>query len=45
MGVAIGDALGAPFKHLPAGETARLLEPTGGRVVDFHGSWNGPKGG
>jgi len=45
LGVAIGDALGAPFEHLPPGETCRLLEKTGGRVLDFHGSWNGPKGG
>ncbi len=45
LGVAIGDALGAPFEHLPAGETARGLEATGGKVLDFHGSWNGPRGG
>ena len=45
LGVAIGDALGAPFEHLPPGKTCRLLEKTGGRVLDFHGSWNGPKGG
>ena len=45
LGVAIGDALGAPFEHLPPSKTCRLLEKTGGRVLDFHGSWNGPKGG
>lgn len=45
LGVAIGDALGAPFEHLKPGETCRQLEETGGRVVDFHGNWNGPKGG
>lgn len=45
LGVVIGDALGAPFEHLPAGGTALGLEATGGKVLDFRGSWNGPRGG
>ena len=44
LGVAIGDALGAPFEHLLPGETNQALEKCGGRIVDFHPYWCSPAG-
>lgn len=44
LGVAIGDALGAPFEHLLPGETNQALERCGGRIVDFHPYWCCPAG-
>ncbi len=36
LGVAIGDALGAPFEHVPPGATNQAIERMGGRITDFH---------
>ena len=51
LGVAIGDALGAPFEHLGPGESNQFLDPTGGLIKDFHpymgyppGSWTDDTG-
>lgn len=49
IGMAIGDALGAPFEGLPPGELSyRLrdprLEATGGLIEDFHPFGQYPKG-
>jgi len=46
LGVAIGDALGAPFEHVLPGQQNQALERAGGQIQDFHphgglppGSW------
>ena len=51
LGVAIGDALGAPFEHLWPGESNQVLDRTRGRIEDFHpyqgcraGSWTDDTG-
>jgi ADP-ribosyl-[dinitrogen reductase] hydrolase len=44
LGVAIGNALGAPFEHLLPGETNQMLERCGGRITDFHPYWRYPAG-
>lgn len=51
MGVAIGDALGAPFEHLWPGESNQILDKTGGLIKDLHrgdgfppGSWTDDTG-
>jgi ADP-ribosylglycohydrolase len=44
LGVAIGDALGAPFEHLRPGETNQILDKTGGKITDFH-PWQGYRAG
>lgn len=44
LGVAIGDALGAPFEHLLPGETNQAIEKSGGRITDFHPYWTRPAG-
>jgi len=36
LGVAIGDALGAPFEHVPPGATNQAIDQMGGRITDFH---------
>lgn len=36
LGVAVGDALGAPFEHVPPGATNQAMERMGGRITDFH---------
>jgi ADP-ribosylglycohydrolase len=36
LGVAVGDALGAPFEHVRPGETNQAMERTGGRITGFH---------
>ena len=43
LGVAIGDALGAPFEHLLPGETNQAIEKSGGRITDFHPYWTLPR--
>ena len=35
LGVAIGDALGAPFEHVPPGATNQAMNRMGGRITDF----------
>ena len=40
LGVAVGDALGAPFEHLGPGQTSPSLKATGGRIAEFH-PWDG----
>jgi ADP-ribosylglycohydrolase len=44
LGVAIGNALGAPFDFLLPGETNQALEKSGGRITDFHPYWSRPAG-
>lgn len=44
LGVAIGDALGAPFEHLLPGETNQAIERSGGRIIDIHPYWCCPAG-
>lgn len=51
MGVAIGDALGAPFEHLWPGQSTRVLNQTDDLIKDFHpgdgfqsGSWTDDTG-
>ena len=44
LGVAIGNALGAPFEHLLPGETNQAIERSGGRIIDFHPYWCCPAG-
>ena len=44
LGVAIGDALGAPFEHIPPGQTNQTLDKIGGRIEDFHPHWRYPAG-
>ena len=39
LGVAIGDALGAPFEHIPPGQTNQTLDKIGGCIEDFHPHW------
>ncbi|PKN62224.1 MAG: hypothetical protein CVU57_25640 [Deltaproteobacteria bacterium HGW-Deltaproteobacteria-15] len=36
FGVAIGDALGAPFEHIPPRKSNQPMDRTGGRILDFH---------
>lgn len=43
LGVAIGDALGAPFEHLGPGMSNQVLDKTGGRITGFH-PWQYPAG-
>jgi ADP-ribosyl-[dinitrogen reductase] hydrolase len=43
LGVAIGDALGAPFESLPPGGSCTRLEKLGGRIDDF-AVWDYPAG-
>jgi len=35
LGVAVGDALGAPFEHLGPGETTPAIDRSGGRINDL----------
>lgn len=44
LGVAIGDALGAPFEHVLPGQTNQTMDQTGGRIEDFHPYWTYPAG-
>jgi ADP-ribosyl-[dinitrogen reductase] hydrolase len=51
LGVAIGDALGAPFEHVPPGCANQAMERSGGKILDFHpwqdhpaGSWTDDTG-
>lgn len=44
FGVAIGDALGAPFEHLLPGQTNQALERMDGVITDFQPYWNHPPG-
>jgi len=44
LGVAIGDALGAPFEHVMPGQTNQTLDKVGGRIKDFHPYWRYPAG-
>ena len=51
VGVAVGDALGAPFEHLWPGTSSPMLDKTGGKVLDFFpymnyraGSWTDDTG-
>ena len=44
LGVAIGDALGAPFEHVLPGETNQTLDNIGGYIKDFHPYWRYPAG-
>ena len=44
LGVAIGNALGAPFEHLLPGETNQAIERSGGRIIDIHPYWCCPAG-
>jgi len=44
LGVAIGDALGAPFEHVIPGQSNQALEATGGRIEDFHADGSCPPG-
>jgi ADP-ribosyl-[dinitrogen reductase] hydrolase len=44
LGVAIGDALGAPFEHLGPGPQQGMLEKTGGLITGFHHGPNFPAG-
>ncbi len=44
LGVAIGDALGAPFEHLGPGETNQAIERMGGSIRDFVPYQNYPAG-
>lgn len=51
LGVAVGDALGAPFEHIPPGQANQIMEKTEGRIIGFHpyqgypaGSWTDDTG-
>ena len=44
LGVAIGDALGAPFEHILPGESNQTLDKIGGYIKDFHPYWRYPAG-
>ncbi len=44
LGVAIGDALGAPFEHILPGQSNQQLDKIGGRIEDFHPYWRYPAG-
>ena len=44
LGVAIGDAFGAPFEHLWPGESNQVLNSSGGLIRDFHPSMGYPAG-
>lgn len=51
LGIAIGDALGAPFEHIWPGQNIKALDLAEGRINDFHpymgyplGSWTDDTG-
>lgn len=44
LGVAIGDALGAPFEHILPGESNQMLDNIDGYIKDFHPYWRYPAG-
>ena len=44
LGVAIGDALGAPFEHILPGQSNQRLDKIGGYIKDFHRYWRYPAG-
>lgn len=44
LGVAIGDALGAPFEHILPEQSNQQLDEIGGRIENFHPYWRYPAG-
>ena len=44
LGVAVGDALGAPFEHILPGQQNQVLEAAGGQIHGFHGHGGLPPG-
>lgn len=44
LGVAIGDALGGPFEHVPPQCANQVMEESGGKILDFHPWQDHPSG-